>query len=513
MIYSPMRIGGLASGMDIDQMVNDLMKAERLRYDKLYQQKQVMEWQKQDYRAINLKLRTLNNASFDMKLSSSYMKYKAVGAMDDGSDYERYFTASAGAGAIPGNYTVEVKQLAENAKLKSKGLSEGFKINSPLKDQEDFNGIENISFTITGDEGPVSFSYSENATLSDILRDITNSNAGVKAYYDEISKKVVLASKKTGEDATIKITDNEGSNFVEKLEFNKNIAVGAAVKGQNAKIVINGNTVENQSNDFTIGGIRFNLFQAMPKDADGAVIQKANIRITQDTDAAAENIKKYIDLYNETIDAISTKTTEERYRKFPPLTDAQKKEMSEEDIKLWEEKAKSGLLRSDPLLTGITSKMRHAIFEKVEGQPKGMENLAAIGITTKDWKEMGKLHVDEDKLKAALDKDPKAVMRLFNASGESSSSQGIANKIYDISKAAMKDLTDKAGGAEFEKIDNSFLGKKIRDMDKRISDMEDKLMRTEERYWMKFTRMEQAIQYANQQSMWLASQMGMYMGG
>ena len=29
--------------------------------------------------------------------------------------------------------------------------------------------------------------------------------------------------------------------------------------------------------------------------------------------------------------------------KFPPLTDEQRKEMSEKDIELWEEKAKSGL--------------------------------------------------------------------------------------------------------------------------------------------------------------------------
>jgi flagellar hook-associated protein 2 len=53
MMYGPMRIGGLASGMDIDQIVSDLMRAERMRVDKLYQQKQVMEWQKADYREIN----------------------------------------------------------------------------------------------------------------------------------------------------------------------------------------------------------------------------------------------------------------------------------------------------------------------------------------------------------------------------------------------------------------------------------------------------------------------------
>ncbi len=91
MLYSPMRIGGLASGMDIDQIVSDLMRAERIKVDKLYQQKQVMEWQKADYRDINLKLRSLYNTSFDMKLTSSYLKYKAIGTMNDGTSFDKYY--------------------------------------------------------------------------------------------------------------------------------------------------------------------------------------------------------------------------------------------------------------------------------------------------------------------------------------------------------------------------------------------------------------------------------------
>ena len=118
-MYGPMRIGGLASGMDIDQIVSDLMRAERMRVDKLYQQKQVMEWQKADYREINLKLRSLYNTSFDMKLTSSYMKYKATGNMGDGSDFDKYFSISPGAGTVPGDYRVEVRQTASYARLES----------------------------------------------------------------------------------------------------------------------------------------------------------------------------------------------------------------------------------------------------------------------------------------------------------------------------------------------------------------------------------------------------------
>ena len=103
-------------------------------------------------------------------------------------------------------------------------------------------------------------------------------------------------------------------------------------------------------------------------------------------------------------------------------------------------------------------------------------------------------------------------MQLFNASGDTSSSQGVATRVYDILKAGVSDITEKAGGGEFQKYDNSNLGKQIRDMEGRIDEWEQRLCRTEEHYWQKFTQMEQAIQYANQQSMWLASQMNMYTG-
>ena len=129
-------------------------------------------------------------------------------------------------------------------------------------------------------------------------------------------------------------------------------------------IVLNNTIVEKSTNDFTINGMRFNIKEAMAAD------QTATFRIENDPDAAVDSIKKYVELYNETIDLINGKLSEERYRKFPPLTEEQKKDMSENDIKLWEEKAKSGLLRSDPLLDRIVRDLRYAVSSPVVGLPK-----------------------------------------------------------------------------------------------------------------------------------------------
>lgn len=642
MLYSPMRIGGLASGMDIDQIVSDLMRAERVKVDRLYQQRQIMEWQKTDYREINLKLRSLYNTSFDMRLTSSYLKYKAIGTMSDGTSFDKYFSVSPGSGAIPGVYKVKVEQTASYARLESTSpitkpllgkdftqleltdgkivISDGSKfevtiggvkkvvtlsagnydvaneadltalssdlerainrafgwegdelgntvngikrvqvnvkdnqisiqpaqnyskvtitlnsiknedgdtidniletigfkdgasyrplnLNTSLKAQltEDI-GEGNISFTINGHE----FSFSSSANLQMIMDKINSTlEVGVTARYDALTDKLVFTSKDTGLGANIEIIDKSGLFKALGFEMSETVVDGETVytmsdSGQNARIVLNGTIVEKSTNDFSINSIRFNLNEAMEEG------QEATFRLENDPDAAVESIKKYIELYNETIDLINKKLSEERYRKFPPLTEEQKEAMSENEIKLWEEKAKSGLLRSDPLLNRIIQDLRFAVSSTVKGQPEDMKSLSAIGITTLDWREQGKLHVDEEKLRNALAKDPRAVMRLFNASEENSSQNGVATRIYDILKDGIKDITEKAGGGEFEKTDNSVLGKQIRDMDDRIENMEKMLLRTEERYWQKFIAMEQAIQYANQQSMWLASQMNMY---
>lgn len=354
-----------------------------------------------------------------------------------------------------------------------------------------------ITFTINGQE----FEFDPNVSLQQIL-DKINSTAdiGVTARYDALTDKLVLISKETGLGANIEIVDESG--LFKALGFDT-----FSASGQNARIVLNGTTVEKTTNDFTINGIRFSLKEVMEEG------QEATFRLENDPDAAVESIKKYIELYNETIDLINKKLSEERYRNYPPLTEAQKKEMSENDIKLWEEKAKSGLLRSDPLLDRIVQNLRYAVGSAVAGQPEGIKTLADLGITTVDWKEKGKLHIkDETKLRNAITKDPEAVMRLFNADGADSSKDGVATRIYDILKGGIQDLTEKAGGGEFQIYDNSVLGKQIRDLEDRISSMEEMLLRTEERYWQKFTAMEKAIQYANQQSMWLASQMNMYAG-
>ena len=58
------RIGGLASGMDIEGIVNDLMRVERIRVDKVSQDKTLLEWTREAYNDINKKFASFIPVSY-----------------------------------------------------------------------------------------------------------------------------------------------------------------------------------------------------------------------------------------------------------------------------------------------------------------------------------------------------------------------------------------------------------------------------------------------------------------
>ncbi|WP_396128376.1 flagellar cap protein FliD N-terminal domain-containing protein [Exiguobacterium mexicanum] len=67
---SPIRFGGLASGIDTDTIIKQLMQAERMPVDKLEQQKQTTEWKRDAYREINRSLMTLRNSAVESHVQS-----------------------------------------------------------------------------------------------------------------------------------------------------------------------------------------------------------------------------------------------------------------------------------------------------------------------------------------------------------------------------------------------------------------------------------------------------------
>lgn len=464
-----MRISGLSSGMDTEQMIKDIMTAQRIPVDRVFQQKVKAEWKRDAYRDVNTKLLRFRNLAFDMALQGTFQKNIAS------SSHTNIISVNATGRAQSGSYELKVGKLAEAAQF--------------VAHEVNWNESPS-SFQIQGLDGEtmVKIEIGEEDTLGDIAAKINaNKELGISAFAhgDSIS----FTTKATGAEA----------KFVVDQDFRNLFGAGIDdVTGQDAELTINGLEVRQKSNTFDLNGITVNLLEASPDTT-------VRVEVRHDLDGVVAKIKEFANLYNELVDEFNLSTREEVFRDFQPLTTEQKESMSEKDIELWEEKAKSGLLRSDPLLSRVLSEMRIALGGTVEGL-EGNKSLSQIGITTGSWYEYGRLNIDEEKLRAALQEDPENVRDIFTKQSESEAQQGLARRLAAALDSSMERITGTAGKASIT-YDQSALGNQIRNYESRLSAMEERLIRYEESQWKKFTVMEKVLSQLYAQSDWLYQQL------
>ncbi|MGP3561685.1 flagellar hook-associated protein 2 [Geobacillus sp. BK01] len=494
-----MRIGGLASGMDIDQIVSDLMKAERMPLDKLKQKKQLLEWQRDDYRAMNTLLQGLDDYLFsNITLQSSMLK-KTVS-----SSNESVVTATAGSSAANVATTIQVDQVATSAVWLSDATTR--------VDKSSFSVDADVTLTINVTNGDgttkqASITVKQGTTLDGLIAQLNgNADLGVSAFYDEQTGRISIMKKETGAQASLVLADQATADFfAQKLGFTGAVSGGeltGKTAGKDAVVTINGLATTRSSNTFTINGVTYTV------NGQGT----ATVSVATDTDAMFNAIKGFVDKYNDTIAKINAELKEERYRDYPPLTDEQKEAMTEKQIELWEEKARSGMLRGDSMLSSALSQMRMNLYTKVEGAnvASGFSQLAQIGITTSsNYLDGGKLIIDETKLREKIQENPDAIYQLFNQDGTTDAEKGIARRLRDTIKATIGKIEQKAGKTIWTNQQFA-IGRDLSDIDEQIDRFEDRLKQIEDRYWRQFTAMEEAIQRANQQSMYL---MNAFFGG
>lgn len=113
-LYSnTLRISGLATGMDTDAIITELMNVERIPLDKLYQKKQLAEWKSDAYRSITSTLSAFKSEFFDVLKPATNMRSHSI--------YEKYtstssdtsvVTASGGVGLTATSHKIIVNQIA-----------------------------------------------------------------------------------------------------------------------------------------------------------------------------------------------------------------------------------------------------------------------------------------------------------------------------------------------------------------------------------------------------------------
>ncbi|MCA0980960.1 flagellar filament capping protein FliD [Exiguobacterium aestuarii] len=558
---TPIRFGGLASGIDTDTIIKQLMQAERAPVDKLEQKKQTTEWKRDAYREINRSLMTLRNSAVDLMFSRNF--YAKTSSSSDESKI------NVTAGPSSGNSAVRidsVTQLASSATTILDAVDRnGQKLTSTTK-LSDMNGfvagqkrviqetdgteltipkdldfstvvlkdaagnvLDAADFAYDAATGKVTATNTTNypggvipkdvsasfasgtgfeiqykssttgtyqkielgadATVQDLMSKLNSKETGLSAFFESSTGKISLSTKETGATSTIQFDTNFKSAF----------SMGTVVPtGQNAKFEVNGIEVERASNTTTIDNMTLTLKSTF---ASGPVTLSA----ATDTQKIFDNIKGFVDKYNETIDLMNKKTREERFRSFAPLTQAQRDELSEDEIKKWEEKAMSGMLRGDTILRGTMDTLR----SKWSGATSStndldMSRLFQIGLSTgSDFTNGGKIELNEEKLKAAIEKDPEQVYKLFT-----DEETGLLPQIRDTAKDSRETIT-RIAGADGAGAPTYSMGREMTQMDTRIKQLNDLLIDKENAYYRRFAAMETAMNQANSQ----AASLQQFLGG
>ena len=371
-------------------------------------------------------------------------------------------------------------------------------------------GIEgdNYTFKINDKE----FEFTADNTVNDVINKINSSGVGAKMVYNSLSDSFTLTSTETGEGFALTVEGNLGEKFFKDAK---------TTEGQNAIVNIDGVTVERTSNNISYNGVSMEL-RGVTGDyfdesgalvenedgtlaaADGTEDKAAEITANRDTSKVMETIKSFVEDYNKLIEELNKLTHQKKsYKEYAPLTEAQKKEMSESEITAWEKKAHEGLLSGDSDINKFLSSMRSTIYSTTSGGT----SLSMFGIdTSSNWKDYGKLEIDEKKLTEFLSSDAEAVISTFTS---------VANGLNDACKAAANTSSASPGslvalagveGRVSEK--NNTIKKQLDAIAEKIKNLQSVYDQRKERYWKQFNAMEQVIGNMSSTSSYLTSMLG-----
>lgn len=553
---SPIRFGGLASGIDTDSIIKQLMQAERMPVDKLEQQKQTTEWKRDAYREINRSLMTLRNSAVDLMFSRNF--YAKTSSSSDESRVSVVAGPSSGNTAIriesvsqlataatqvvepkdkngaavtkttkvaDMNLQATVQEVKLSADTKEWTLSPKPKAGATISLKDATNTpVDASSYTYDEATGKVTMNdgsdiptgttatytsgyqiqirsveggdfqtikVAEDATMENLVTALNGKESGVSAFFEPISGKLSITQKQTGENAIIEFDATTKAAF--------GVAPGDLPKtGTDASFIVNGIPMTQSSNTVTIDNMTVTLKSEF---ASGAVTLSA----ATDTQKIFDNIKGFVDKYNETIDLMNKKVREERFRSFAPLTQAQRDELSDDEIKKWEEKAMSGMLRGDTIVRSAMDTMRGKWSSATSStNDDEMKQLFQIGLSTgADFTNGGKIELNEEKLKAAIEKDPDQVYQLFT-----NAESGLLPQIRDAATNSRSSIT-RIAGADGAGAPTYSMGREMTQIDTRIKRLNDLLVDKENAYYRRFAAMETAMNQANSQ----AASLQQFLGG
>lgn len=521
-----MRLSGLMSGMDTESIVQQLVEARSNKVTKVKNSQTKLGWKQEIWKGLNSKLKTLQSKLQDLRFSSGYAK-KATKSSNDSA-----VSVLTGDGAVEGVQELEIHQMAKTAYMTGgkvsfkEGISgAGVSTDTIMGNLMNFDGDGTKSFKVTvgsGDDAKVTgIDVTSSTTVSEVLSQLKN--AGLNANFDTTQKRFYISAKESGAAGNFEFTSakkvlvgtgEEGEELkweyedapdngvlsalgltVEKVVDGENETSGLGgvatmIKGQDAKITLNGVDYTNTHNTFEVNGLTITAHSK----TNG---EKITLTTQRDTDGIYNMIKDFFKSYNEIINEMDKLYNGESAKGYEPLSDEEKSNMSESEIEKYEQKIKDSLLRRDSGLGTVSSAIKKVMMSGFSVNGKTLY-LANFGIETANYfnatdNERNAYHIcgdaddvdfsaKQDKLKSMIASDPDTVISFF-----SQLTQSLYTEMNNQSKAVEG---YRSFGSFYDdkkmKSDYDDFKSKIKDEEKKLADYEDK-------WYAKFAAMETAM--------------------
>ena len=209
------------------------------------------------------------------------------------------------------------------------------------------------------------------------------------------------------------------------------------------------------------------------------------------------------------MEKLNTLINEKRDKDYMPLTDAQKEEMTEKQIELWEKKVKEGQLSRDSDLTRIRNSMKSAMTSLVSGSSTTLASIGIKSVSDYSGNKNGTFTIDEDALTSALENNMEDVMKVFISSGKTDSEKGSLQKLKTLfdteTQSSTSTLLKKAGMEGSSTASNNTLTNKIKKYEEKISRMETIFSTKQQALYSKYARLETLMNNLNSQSSYITS--------
>ena len=443
-------IGGLATGLDTNEIIDKLVAIERRPLDRLEQQVDDTEATKDSLGTIGTQLAALRTAAG--KLSS----IAKVLARSASSSNETVLQAAAGSGAARGTTTLNVTQLARAAVATSTV------------------GVASSTSTVAAGAGSFQFQVGAGAvqsvavtgstTLEQLAQAINDLDAGVTATAVNLGTtatpdyRLQIASTTTGADQTIAIVRDDTS-----------LAIQSTQAGLDAEFTVSGfaDTFSRSTNSFSdvLPGVTINL-----RD-EGT----STITVEDDTDAIVEQVKGFVAAYN-------------TLRAFVTQESTVSQEAEGEDVAV-------GSLATDTSTQRLIGRIQSLLVQQLEGAESKYVNASSLGLATQ---RDGTIVLDEAKLRAALADDSTAVAQVFAGNG---TGEGLANRLSDL-------VDDATGVGGVLAGRTSALDQQLAALQDQIDIVQHRVDAFEENLALQFAALESLVGGLQQQSVFLTQALG-----